>query len=152
MGFHQVGGKLSSLESHIAAVKSNSLFGGTDFKLASSHSPLDDKVAHDCGFTTLSIRIVKVFAFSSSLFGFLQGLTCFGLRRNWNYFVCFQELVTFSSHPLLNPPDISNAGQHLSAAEFHSVLQSAGKYPFVPLNQIVWFYGGNDDFEMWSIC
>lgn len=41
--------------------------------------------------------------------------------------VWFQELVTFSSHPLLSPPDVSNAGRHLSAVEFHSVLQSAGK-------------------------
>ncbi|KAK3200060.1 hypothetical protein Dsin_023475 [Dipteronia sinensis] len=32
-----------------------------------------------------------------------------------------------SSHPLLNPPDILNAGRHLSAVEFHSLLQSAGK-------------------------
>ncbi|XP_031266413.1 rhodanese-like domain-containing protein 6 isoform X1 [Pistacia vera] len=89
-----VGGKLSSLESHIAAVKALTLFQGTDFKLATSHYPLDDKVAHECGFTSLSIRIVK-------------------------------ELVTFSSHPLLNPPDVSNAGRHLSAVEFHSLLQSA---------------------------
>ncbi|KAH7521052.1 hypothetical protein JRO89_XSUnG0123600 [Xanthoceras sorbifolium] len=91
-----VGGKLSSLETHIDAVKAISLFEGTDFKLASSHHPLNDKVAHECGFTSLSIRIVK-------------------------------ELVTLSSHPLLNPPDISNAGRHLSAVEFHSLLQSAGK-------------------------
>lgn len=91
-----VGGKLSSLESHIDAVKSISLFEGTDFKLASSDYPLSDKVAHECGFTSLSIRIVK-------------------------------ELVTFSSHPLLNPPDVSNAGRHLSAVEFHSILQSTGQ-------------------------
>lgn len=38
-----------------------------------------------------------------------------------------QELVTFSPHPLLKSPEISNAGTHLSAVEFHSVLQSAGK-------------------------
>ncbi|KAI9185756.1 hypothetical protein LWI28_010390 [Acer negundo] len=31
----------------------------TDFKLASSHHPLNDKVAHECGFTSLSVRIVK---------------------------------------------------------------------------------------------
>ncbi|KAJ9180353.1 hypothetical protein P3X46_008611 [Hevea brasiliensis] len=89
-----VGGTLSSLEKHIAAVKSISLFEGTDFKLASSHYPLNDQVARECGFTSLSIRIVK-------------------------------ELVTFGSHPLLKAPDISNAGTHLSALEFHSVLQSA---------------------------
>ncbi|MBA0874088.1 hypothetical protein Goshw_011358 [Gossypium schwendimanii] len=91
-----VGGLLSALEKHIEAVKSNSLFQGTDFKLASSHHPLNDKVAVECGFTSLSIRVVK-------------------------------ELVTFSSYPLLNPPEVSNAGRHLSAAEFHSVLQSAGQ-------------------------
>ncbi|XP_057969986.1 rhodanese-like domain-containing protein 6 isoform X2 [Malania oleifera] len=90
-----VGGKLSSLEKHIEAVKLNSLFEGTDFKLASCHHPLNDKVAKECGFTSLCIRVVK-------------------------------ELVTFSSHPLLKSPEISNAGRHLSATEFHSVLQSAG--------------------------
>ncbi|XP_057811549.1 rhodanese-like domain-containing protein 6 [Salvia miltiorrhiza] len=37
-----------------------------------------------------------------------------------------KELVTLSSHPLLKSPEISNAGRHLSAAEFHSVLQNAG--------------------------
>ncbi|XVE89542.1 hypothetical protein DITRI_Ditri20bG0004400 [Diplodiscus trichospermus] len=58
--------------------------------------PLSDKVALECGFTSLSIRVVK-------------------------------ELVTFSSHPLLKAPEVSNAGRHLSAAEFHSVLQSAGQ-------------------------
>ncbi|XVF41750.1 hypothetical protein PTKIN_Ptkin01aG0305300 [Pterospermum kingtungense] len=89
-----VGGLLSALEKHIEAVKSNILFQGTDFKLASSHHPLNDKVARECGFTSLSIRIVE-------------------------------ELVTFSSHPLLKAPEVSNAGRHLSAAEFHSVLQSA---------------------------
>ncbi|KAK4852801.1 hypothetical protein QYF36_027168 [Acer negundo] len=91
-----VGGQLSSLESHIDAVKAISLFEGTDFKLVSSHQPLNYKVAHECGFTSLSVLIVK-------------------------------ELVTLSSHPLLNPPDISNAGRHLSAVEFNSLLQSAGK-------------------------
>lgn len=94
-----VGGNLSALEEHIAALMSkNRLFEGTDFKLATCTEPINDKVAEECGFTTLSIRIVK-------------------------------ELVTFSSHPLLKPPEISNAGKHLSALEFHSVLQSAGKFP-----------------------
>ncbi|KAG6774947.1 rhodanese-like domain-containing protein 6 isoform X1 [Populus alba x Populus x berolinensis] len=91
-----VGGKLSSLEKHIEAVKAISLFEGTDFKLASCHFPLNDKVAHECGFTSLSIRIVK-------------------------------ELVTLSPYPLVKAPDVSNAGRHLSAVEFHSLLQSAGK-------------------------
>lgn len=59
---------MSSLESHIDAVKSISLFEGTDFKLASSDYPLSDKVAHECGFTSLSIRIVKVTALFLSLF------------------------------------------------------------------------------------
>ncbi|CAM8902012.1 unnamed protein product [Rhodiola kirilowii] len=89
-----VGGKLSALKRHIEEVKSNSLFKGTDFKLASCHHPANDKVAKECGFTSLSIRIVK-------------------------------ELVTLTSHPLLNPPDVSNAGKHLSAHEFHSVLHNA---------------------------
>ncbi|KAF3957094.1 hypothetical protein CMV_017856 [Castanea mollissima] len=90
-----VGGKLSSLEKHIAAVKSNALFEGTDFKLATCDHPVDDKVAKECGFTSLSIRIVK-------------------------------ELVTLSSDPLLKSPEISNAGRHLTAAEFHSALQGTG--------------------------
>ncbi|KAK4282713.1 hypothetical protein QN277_014058 [Acacia crassicarpa] len=91
-----VGGKLSSLERHIESVKADSLFEGTDFKLAACHQPLNDKIAKECGFTSLSVRIVK-------------------------------ELVTLSSHPLLKQPDISNAGKHLSAVEFHSVLQNAAK-------------------------
>lgn len=90
-----VGGKLSALEKHITEVSSNSLFEGTDFKLASCHRPANDRVAEECGFTSLSIRIV-------------------------------QELVTFSAHPLLKSPEVSNAGRHLSASEFHSVLQHTG--------------------------
>ncbi|KAK1440299.1 hypothetical protein QVD17_06124 [Tagetes erecta] len=89
-----IGGKLSSLNEHIAFMSKNHLFEGTDFKLATCSEPINDKIAEECGFTTLSIRIVK-------------------------------ELVTFSSHPLLKPPEISNAGQHLSAIEFHSLLQNA---------------------------
>lgn len=92
-----VGGKLSSLEKHIAAMKSNSLFEGTDFKLASCHQPSNDRVAEECGFTSLSIRIVK-------------------------------ELVTFGSHPLSKPPEISNVGKHLSAVEFHSAIQNSGQH------------------------
>ncbi|CAN1821398.1 Rhodanese-like domain-containing protein 6 [Linum perenne] len=92
-----IGGKLSCLEKHIVALKSlHPCFQqGTDFKLASCNFPPfnDHLVARECGFTSLSIRIVK-------------------------------ELVTFSSSPLLNPPDISNAGTHLSASEFHSLLHS----------------------------
>ncbi|XP_010267911.1 PREDICTED: rhodanese-like domain-containing protein 6 [Nelumbo nucifera] len=90
-----VGGKLSSLEKHIAMVKLNHLFEGTDFKLASCHCPTNNRIAKECGFTSLSIRVVK-------------------------------ELVTFSSHPLFKSPTISNAGKHLSAVEFHSVLEKAG--------------------------
>lgn len=94
----QVGGNLSSLESHIEALKAyNSLFHRTDFKLATCHHPLNDKVARECGFTSLSIRIVD-------------------------------ELVTLSSHPLLKAPDISNAGMHLSALDFHSSLHNACKF------------------------
>lgn len=91
-----VGGKLGSLKKHIAAVELNGLFHGTDFKLATSPRPIGDKVARECGFTSLSIRVVK-------------------------------ELVTLHSNPLLDPPEISDAGKHLSALEFHSVLQNAGK-------------------------
>ncbi|CAN8294674.1 unnamed protein product [Cochlearia groenlandica] len=91
-----VGGKLAALEEHIAATKSKCLFQGTDFKLASCHHPLNDKVSQECGFTSLSIRVVE-------------------------------ELVTFSHCPLLKSPDVSKAGKHLSAAEFHSVLQRANE-------------------------
>ncbi|KAK1360486.1 hypothetical protein POM88_044960 [Heracleum sosnowskyi] len=38
-----------------------------------------------------------------------------------------KELVTFGSHPLSNLPEISNVGRHLSAAEFHYVLQNGGQ-------------------------
>lgn len=48
------------LEKHIANVRSNSLFEGTDFKLAACDRPLNDKVAKECGFNALSIRVVKV--------------------------------------------------------------------------------------------
>ncbi|KAL1341394.1 hypothetical protein HN51_027865 [Arachis hypogaea] len=90
-----VGGKLSCLESHIEALKAKDcVFEGTDFKLATCDEPLNDRVAEECGFTSLSIRIVE-------------------------------ELVTLSSHPLLKSPEISNAGRHLSASEFHSSLQNA---------------------------
>ncbi|WOL03252.1 rhodanese-like domain-containing protein 6 isoform X1 [Canna indica] len=89
-----VGGSMSSLEKHIAAVKSMNLFDGTDFKLASCTDPSDDRIAKECGFTSLSIRVVK-------------------------------ELVTFRSDPLLESPKVCNAGKHLSAVEFHSVLHDA---------------------------
>ncbi|GMH10417.1 hypothetical protein Nepgr_012258 [Nepenthes gracilis] len=91
-----VGGRLSSLERHIEAVKEYSSFEGTDFKLAACKKPLNDKVAEECGFTSLSIRIVK-------------------------------ELVTLSSNALSITPLVSNAGRHLSATEFHSILRGAGK-------------------------
>lgn len=38
-----------------------------------------------------------------------------------------QELVTFGSHPLSKPPEIVNAGKHLSAVEFHSALLNSGE-------------------------
>lgn len=76
-------------------MKLNSLFDGTDFKLASCRQPLNDIVARECGFTSLSVRVV-------------------------------QELVTLCSNPLSKLPEITEAGTHLSAAEFHSVLESAG--------------------------
>ncbi|KAJ4773127.1 rhodanese-like domain protein [Rhynchospora pubera] len=86
-----VGGKMSSLEKHIEEMKLNPLFDGTDFKLATCDQPTDDKIIKECGFDSLSVRVVK-------------------------------ELVTFRSNPLAKSPDVSNAGRHLSATEFHSVL------------------------------
>lgn len=85
-----MGGKLSSLKSHIAAVKSNSLFEGTDFKLAASHHPLNDKVASECGFTSLSVRIVKVAA-ATTIFIAVQlassVIVNFVLHFSWNAFL-----------------------------------------------------------------
>lgn len=51
---------MCSLKKHIDAVESNPLFHGTDFKLATCPPPLNNEVAKECGFTSLSIRIVKV--------------------------------------------------------------------------------------------
>jgi len=84
---------MTALEKHIAEMSSNTLFEGTDFKLASCEDPVDERVARECGFTSLSVRVVK-------------------------------ELVTLCSNPTSAPPEISSAGRHLSAAEFHSVLQN----------------------------
>lgn len=50
-----------------------------------------------------------------------------GFRYKSTTFTCSQELVTLSSDPLLKSPEISNAGRHLTAAEFHSALQGTGK-------------------------
>ncbi|KAF3779535.1 Rhodanese-like domain-containing protein 6 [Nymphaea thermarum] len=107
-----VGGKMTSLKQHIAAVESYSLFEGTDFKLASCRRPSDDRVATECGFTTLSVRVVK-------------------------------ELVTLCSHPLPRPLSISNAGEHLSAAEFHSVIQNAANDGFDAGTKDSKFYKGH---------
>lgn len=52
---------MSSLEKHIVDVKSKSLFEVTDFKLAACEHPSDKRIAKECGFTSLSIRVVKVF-------------------------------------------------------------------------------------------
>lgn len=54
---------MSALEKHIGEMSSNSLFDGTDFKLASCEDPVDDRVARECGFTSLSVRLVKVLFF-----------------------------------------------------------------------------------------
>jgi hypothetical protein len=51
---------MAALEKHIAAMSSDNLFEGTDFKLASCEDPMDEKVARECGFTSLSVRVVKV--------------------------------------------------------------------------------------------
>ncbi|KAK4339754.1 hypothetical protein RND71_041216 [Anisodus tanguticus] len=106
-----VGGKLSALEEHIAAMKLNSLFEGTDFKLASCYEPSNDRVAKECGFTSLSIRTVNVWAIGIDPAQQSERL---------------HELVTLSSCPLPRSPEISNAGKHLSASEFHSVLHNVG--------------------------
>ncbi|XP_023759821.1 rhodanese-like domain-containing protein 6 [Lactuca sativa] len=93
-----IGGQLSSLKQHITQLTQKyPSFTSTDFKLSTSTNPKsNNKIAQETGFTSLSIRIVK-------------------------------QLVTFTSRALPNPPElsISNAGQHLSAREFHSVLETA---------------------------
>jgi hypothetical protein len=51
---------MAALEKHVEEMSSNSLFDGTDFKLASCEDPVDERVARECGFTSLSVRLVKV--------------------------------------------------------------------------------------------
>lgn len=51
---------MESLEKHVEEMKLNPLFDGTDFKLASCDQPTDDKIIRECGFDSLSIRVVKV--------------------------------------------------------------------------------------------
>ncbi|KAK4851190.1 hypothetical protein QYF36_013084 [Acer negundo] len=68
---------------------------------------------------------------------------CYEILFDTNGFGFFvlQELVTLSSHPLLIPPDISNAGRHLSAVEFHSLLQSASLFVALsPFSNHVWLF------------
>ena len=57
---------MTALEKHVAELSSNALFEGTDFKLASCDDPVDERVARECGFTSLSVRVVKVLATASS--------------------------------------------------------------------------------------
>ncbi|XP_062204412.1 rhodanese-like domain-containing protein 6 isoform X2 [Phragmites australis] len=54
-----LGGRMTALEKHIAEMSSKTLFEGTDFKLASCEDPVDERVARECGFTSLSVRVVK---------------------------------------------------------------------------------------------
>lgn len=58
--FVKVGGKMKALREHIKVVSLNPLFEGTDFKLAASVPNVNSTVAAECGFTSLSARIVKV--------------------------------------------------------------------------------------------
>lgn len=51
---------MSSLEKHIEMMRSDELFEGTDFKLASCDGPSNERIARECGFTDLSVRVVKV--------------------------------------------------------------------------------------------
>lgn len=53
---------MEALLKHIAAVKGHELFHDIDFKLSSCTQPVHRRVAAETGFTTLSVRIVKVFA------------------------------------------------------------------------------------------
>lgn len=58
----QLGGHLESLRKHIVAVDAHPLFYGIDFKLSSCTQPVHPQVAAECGFTMLSVRVVKVCA------------------------------------------------------------------------------------------
>jgi hypothetical protein len=73
-----VGGKLKALHQHIELVGANPLFAGSDFKLASCVPTANDTVAAECGFTSLSARVVKVradFMFpKTSPFSFVLGV------------------------------------------------------------------------------
>ncbi|KAK8965452.1 Rhodanese-like domain-containing protein 6 [Platanthera guangdongensis] len=60
-----IGGKFSALEKHISVMRSNSLFDGTDFKLASCGHRSNENIARECGFTSLSVRVVKVLSFTN---------------------------------------------------------------------------------------
>lgn len=62
----QLGGHLESLGKHIAAVDAHPLFHGIDFKLSSCTQPIHPQVAAECGFTMLSVRVVKVCAAKSA--------------------------------------------------------------------------------------
>lgn len=123
---------MTALEKHIEEMSSNPLFEGTDFKLASCEDPIDERVARECGFTSLSVRVVKVVVSSSSRM--VSPFIIWKRRRAIHYLVLncccigWQELVTLCSNPTSAPPEISSAGRHLSAAEFHSVLQNVGEW------------------------
>ncbi|CAM6017016.1 unnamed protein product [Sphagnum balticum] len=89
-----VGGTMESLSKHMDAVDANPLFANIDFKLSSCKPCADQKVAAECGFTTLSVRAVK-------------------------------ELITLGLRPSIEQPSVSNAGQHLTAKQFHTILERA---------------------------
>jgi hypothetical protein len=67
-----VGGTMESLFKHMDAVDANPLFANIDFKLSSCKPCADQKVAAECGFTTLSVRAVKVYAGWPTASSFLQ--------------------------------------------------------------------------------
>ncbi|KAK4851909.1 hypothetical protein QYF36_019350 [Acer negundo] len=76
---------------------------------------------------------------------------CYEILFDTNGFGFFvlQELVTLSFHPLLIPPDISNAGRHLSAVEFHSLLQSASLFVALsPFSNHVWLFSMGWDNDL----
>lgn len=54
---------MTALEKHIEVLRSDSLFEGTDFKLASCDGSSNERIARECGFTDLSVRVVKVIFF-----------------------------------------------------------------------------------------
>uniref|UniRef100_A0A0D3HVR3 Rhodanese domain-containing protein n=1 Tax=Oryza barthii TaxID=65489 RepID=A0A0D3HVR3_9ORYZ len=107
-----LGGRMAALEKHVAEMSSNALFDGTDFKLASCDDPVDERVARECGFTSLSVRLVKVFLllpFRNSM----QPRSC----PNYIYILsCFLQLAGAGN--ALRKPVVGNPADYMRREAF----------------------------------